>query len=233
MQPTIADLLGSLESGMPTLTGEDQRLARICVRLLADGQPLEIDRLADAAGRLVRDVDEALARLPWVFRDDQNKVIGYGGAILLETPHQLQIDGRHLFSSCAGDALFLPFMFEGGARVESTCPTTQQPIVLTVSSVGVSDRTPADVVMSYPLPGVDGFSFTGDLVSRLCSFSHFFASEDAAKEWIGSHQGAFPMSIENGFTLAEWWAARLYGVGQVPDVDLRSGLAVCDQGPGH
>jgi alkylmercury lyase len=193
--------------------------------LLADGLPVEIERLSDAMGRPAPEVDGDLARLPWVFRDDQNRVIGYGGAILLETPHRLLIDGRQLYSSCAGDALFLPFIFDG-ARVESTCPTTKEQINLTVSAAGVSDITPADVVMSYPLPGDDGFSFTGDLVSRLCSFAHFFASEEAAEAWTAKHEGAFPLSIEDGFTLAQWWAARLYGIGKAPLWDAGSGHSV-------
>jgi len=216
LQPTIADLLDKLENALPPLTDQDRSLARTCVSLLADGQPVRIERLAGALGRPQWEVDEDLAKLSWVYRDDQNRVIGYGGALVIETPHRLLVDGREFYAMCAGDALLLPLSLDRETRVESTCPTTKKRITMTVSSAGVRNLTPAGVVMSYPLPGDDGYSFTGDLAGRLCSYAHFFASEDAAKSWIAAHQGACQLSIEDGFTLAQWWTARLFGVGEAP-----------------
>jgi len=218
-QPTIADLLEKLESALPPLTDEDRRLAQTCVRLLADGEPVKVQRLAGALGRPEAEVYKDLAKLPWVYRDDQDRVIGYGGALLIETPHRLRVDDRQLYAMCAGDALILPLSFESDVSVESTCPTTKERITLTVSSAGVRNVSPAGAVMSYPLPGEEGYSFSGDLASRMCNFSHFFASEAAAKHWISEHQGAFQLSIENGFMLAQWWAVYLFGIGNASTRD--------------
>jgi alkylmercury lyase len=43
--------------------------------------------------------------------------------------------------------------------------------------------------------------FDADVVRSFCHFVHFFASEEAAREWIAGHSGTFTLSLEQGFRL--------------------------------
>jgi alkylmercury lyase len=63
-------------------------------------------------------------------------MIGFRGLALPAMPHRLQVDGRTLHAWCAWDTLFLPQLIGKPAGVESTCPTTEQTIRLTVTPDG-------------------------------------------------------------------------------------------------
>lgn len=210
MQTTTGTLAESLEVAIPFADDEDRRLARTVTRLLGDGEPVEDDRLAAALDRPDGAVRERLSRLPGVYRDDRERIVGFWGLSVVETPHRLHVDGLELYAWCAVDSLFQPIVLGREAHVESTCPTTGARITLTVSRDGLSGLRPAGAVTSFLPPGDDGFS--GDVIRRFCHFIHFFASEDAAQLWTAYHDGTFVLSVEDAFELARFWAARAYGV---------------------
>jgi alkylmercury lyase len=137
-------------------------------------------------------------------------VVGFWGLSVTEMPHRLRAEGRNLYTWCAWDTLFLPIALGEQVEVESICPTTGEPITLTVSPDGVSDVDPPGAVMSFLLPGEQ--SFSGDVIRGFCHFVHFFASDDAARAWTAEHAGTFELSIEDGFELGRFWAARAFGV---------------------
>lgn len=213
IHPTIAELAKLMEAALPPMTDEHRRLARTLTRALGEGRPVDIARLADAFGRPEPEVAEAVAELPFVYRDDEQRVTGFAGlavADLAKTPHRLGLAGRELYAWCAWDTLFLPIVLDREARVHSTCPTTGERITLTVSPAGFADLHPSGAAMSFLLPGEDGLS--GDVIRGYCHFVHFFASEEAARTWVGEHEGTFQISIEDAFELARFWAASLFGV---------------------
>jgi alkylmercury lyase len=96
------------------------------IRLLADGEPVALERLAAAAGWPVEDVEVALAAKPSAERDDQGRRVGLA-LTLRPTPHRFTVDGRRLFAWCSSDTLMLPVVIGRPAVVESTCPQTGQP----------------------------------------------------------------------------------------------------------
>lgn len=221
-QIAIAELFKGLEAAFRPMTGEhDRRLAGTLYRLLAEGQPVETGRLAEAVDSPEGEVAADLAEAPFeviVYQDDQGRVVGFGGlavAELGETPHRLHVGGPELYAWCADDALFLPIVLDREARVESSCPTTGERITLTVSPEGVSDLEPSGAVMSFLDPGtleargVEGWG--GDVIRNGCHFIHFFASDEAAQAWISQHPGTIQLSIEDGFELGRRWIAYAFG----------------------
>lgn len=136
-----------------------------------------------------------MATLPWVVRDDRDRVVGFWGLTVIETPHRL------------------PFLLGGEEiSIESTCPTTGDPITLTVSPEGIRDVSPASAAVSLVVPGE---GFTGEstqVIKNACHFIHFFASDRAAEAWTAQHEGAFAassgvhkafvLSIQDAFELA-------------------------------
>jgi alkylmercury lyase len=209
------ELVQQLDGALPPLGDEDRRVARTLVRLLGEGDPVEPERLAAALGGSASEAAEAIARLPLVYRDRDERVVGFWGLSVAETPHRLRADGRDLYTWCAWDTLFLAIALGERVEVESTCPTTAEPITLTVSPESVGDVHPQGAVMSFLLPGERGFS--GDVIRGFCHYVHFFASKEAARAWTAEHDGTFELSIEDGFELGRRWAARAFAAGSTVD----------------
>jgi alkylmercury lyase len=209
---TTDELARELDVALPPLSDEDRPVARTLVRLLGKGEPVEPERLADALGVSTREAAEAIGELPFVYRDDDGRVVGFWGLSVAEMPHRLRADGRNLYTWCAWDTLFLPIALGEQVEVESACPTTGEPITLTVSPDGISNLQPSGAVMSFRLPGEQGFS--SDVIRSFCRFVHFFASDDSARAWTAGHEGTFQLSIDDGFELGRFWAARAFGTSQ-------------------
>ena len=104
---TSAELDVTLAAALPAINAEGKRLARDVARLLAEGEPLETERIASALGLPEAEAEAAIAELPWVVRDDGDRVVGFWGLAVVETPHRLHVAGRDLFAFCAMDALYL------------------------------------------------------------------------------------------------------------------------------
>ena len=219
---TAADVAEPLEAGFPPATSsEDQRLASTLFRLLAEGDPVETERLAAAAARPEADVSAALASPafdPLVYRDDRGRIIGFGGlgvAELGESVHRLRIgDGREVYAWCAGDSLFLPIALGTQVRVESRDPVTGQTVTFLGSPQGFRELQPPRAVMSMLTPEEIGARVERgeDVIQGLCHWLFFFASEDAAREWTSERPGTATFPIEEGFELGRRWMAHKWGI---------------------
>jgi hypothetical protein len=54
--------------------------------------------------------------------------------------------------------------------------------------------------MSFLLP--EAASIQKDILSAFCCFVHFFPSQEAGESWVAQNDGAFLLSIEEGFAVA-------------------------------
>lgn len=216
IEAETARLAEEVEAAITLLTDEDRRLARTLIRLLAEGEPVEVRRLAEALDRPEPEVAERLIEQPHgLYQDERGRVIGFSGLALSDlakSPHRLQIDGRELYAWCAPDTLGVPIVLDREIQVESICPTTEERISLTVSPEGFTDLTPPGAAMSFLRPERWGLG-TGDVVSNVCHFMYYFASTEAARTWTAEHEGTFPVSIGDGFELVRVAVARMLGVG--------------------
>jgi alkylmercury lyase len=193
-------LAGAIDAARPSLDPLEQRVALTLYGLLAGGQPVPVDALAARVDEPPASVQRILARWPEVFRDDQQRVIGFHGLSLGETPHSFRVHGRRLYAWCAWDTLFLPQLLKAQAQVESRCPSTGEPVRLTVSPARVESATPSQAVVSMLVPGS---KFDEDVVTSFCHYIHFFSSEQAAETWIARHPGTFTLSLEQAFELGQ------------------------------
>jgi alkylmercury lyase len=177
---------------------DQQRLQLTLLRLLAEGAPVEPERLSGHTELPDSEVRALLAGWHGVHRDEVGRVVAFRGLSVVEAPHRLRVEGRELFTWCAWDTLLLPQLIGCPAEVESICPTTGATVSLRVGSDGPSEVSPADAVLSFIRPGP---AFTEDTVASFCRFVHFFASPQAAEAWIRRHPGTFVISIEQGFEI--------------------------------
>jgi alkylmercury lyase len=175
---------------------EGEELLPHAIRLLADGQPLPLERLAAAAGRSVDDVEAALADQISAERDDHGRLVGLV-LTLRPTTHRFTVDGRALFAWCASDTLMLPVILGRPALVESTCPQTGQPIRVELTPDGVDRVDPPDAVMTAVRPA----SQLADVRSATCNHGHFFSSIAATAAWTDAHPAGHIYPVEQAFRL--------------------------------
>ena len=165
------------------------------VRLVAEGRPVPLARVAAASGWPESKVATVLRGFPRVDWDEQGRLVGLG-LMLRPTSHRFTLDGQALFGWCATtDTLLFPVMLGRAGRVESTCPATGASISMTVSPAGVADLAPATAVIAE-VPPVAGVA---DLRSTVCDQTHFLASAEAAGDWRTAHPAGQVLSVDAVF----------------------------------
>lgn len=197
----IERLADRLIAAIPKLDPGEQTVAVALIRMLAKGEPVSEQALAAALNVPESRHRETVGSWPGVFRDDDQRIIGFMGLSVVEFgDHRFEVDGRTLTAWCAWDTLFLPALLGETAQVTSRCPTTGEQISLTVSNDGPGEVRPADAVLSFLAPRRQ---FDADVVRSFCHFVHFFASEHAAEDWIAQNPDTFTLSIDDGYRLGQ------------------------------
>jgi len=217
-QNDLTALAGDIAGGMPKLDRTEQRVAVELYRLLADGQPVEHERLARRARVPLSRVTQVLSSWPGVYQEDQGQVIGFWGLSLAKMPpHRFEVAGKKLWTWCAWDALFIPGILGIAARVESTCATTGESVSMVVGPQGVTELSPAGSVLSFRRP--EG-RFDYNVIQNFCHYVLFFSSEAAGREWTSLRPNAFLLTIPDAFELGRRLVERHYG--RMPDAEARA-----------
>jgi alkylmercury lyase len=180
-------------------------LAPYVVRLVAEGAPVPLARVAAASGWPEEKVTTALRSFPRVDWDERGRLLGLG-LTLRATPHRFLLEGQTLYAWCAVDTLVFPVLLGKQARVESVCPVTATPISLTVTPTGVADLNPGDT-MVVEMPPTAG---EPDLRSTVCDQTHFLAGAQAVTEWRAAHPHGQVAAVPEAFDRTR---ARITGLG--------------------
>ncbi|MEU9426253.1 organomercurial lyase MerB [Streptomyces sp. NPDC048342] len=168
-------------------------LLRPLLTLLAGGEPVTVDRLAAQAGRTEDEIREVLADMPDTEYDTEGRIIG-NGLTHNPTPHRYETSGRTLYAWCAMDTLVFPAMVGHTAQVTSPCRATGEPVRLTVTPDGPTHVEPATAVVSVVTPDAPT-----SVRAAFCNQVHFFASADAAKDWLTEHPDASVVPVADAF----------------------------------
>nr|WP_302170025.1 organomercurial lyase MerB [Streptomyces sp. TBY4] len=161
--------------------------------LLAAGEPVAVDQLADRAGRTADEIRQALADMPDTEYDTDGRIIG-NGLTQNPTPHRYETGGRTLYTWCALDTLVFPAIIGHTAQVTSPCWATGEPVRLTVTPDGPTHVEPATAVVSLVTPDAPA-----SVRVSFCNQVHFFTSADAAKDWLAEHPGAQVLPVADAF----------------------------------
>jgi alkylmercury lyase len=199
----LDDVAASIVNAFPTLDAFEQHLSLKLYRLLANGDPVPRDLLAERLQAPIDTVNRIIDAWPGVFSDSQQRIIGYWGlsiAAAYASPHRLTIDGRTLSAWCAWDTLFLPQLLGKPAEVESTSPPPAETVELVVTPTRVEHIEPADARTSFLLP--DASEIRKNIVTAFCHFVHFFPSRPAGEAWTAQHPGTFTLSVEEAHAIA-------------------------------
>jgi alkylmercury lyase len=191
----------------PHLDEPGERVARTLYQLLAHGQPVAPETLAEAAGTDPETIAATLGSWHGIHRDSSGAVTGFWGLTIDTTPHRLHVAGRTLHAWCAWDTLFLPVLLDSTAEVESICPATGATLRLVVAPTGIR-KAPPGTVMSFVTP--DRTQVQADVVRHLCRFVRFFVSSRDAADWLEKHPDAFLVSLAEAWHLARIKLAAQY-----------------------
>ncbi len=198
------------------LSPEEQKYSLSLYRILAQGEPVSRDRLADALNTSHEKINHFLQDRMGVYYDDNQNIIGYMGLGLAKMTHQFTVNNKTLYTWCAWDSLFIPALLNTTAHVESLCQATKEPVRFTVSSDGVKELNPEDAVMSVLIPdaGDEGFteSCCKDVISSFCHFVYFFKSHETGLGWVNTRKESYAvLSIKEAFELGRQFNDSIHG----------------------
>jgi alkylmercury lyase len=199
----MSNMLNLTERLASPATGLDPEIWVPLLRLLAQGQPVELGALAAAAGKTMPEVIRALANVPDTEYDDNGRIIGQG-LTLKPTPHHIEIGGTSLYTWCALDTLIFPAILGVPARIESTCRATSAPVLIHIDATGAVRAQPTSTVVSL----VDPDDMTS-VRSTFCNQVHFFASPEAAQPWLATHSGGTVISVMDAYRVGAGMAEAL------------------------
>ncbi|GLD45106.1 alkylmercury (organomercurial) lyase MerB [Mycobacterium kiyosense] len=197
MTPDIAQLAHRLNDSLGDTKnpGSKPWLFRPLLELLAQGQPVTIDQIADATASTVEQVRDALVAMPDTEYDERGRIVG-SGLTLRPTPHHFEIDGRQLYTWCALDTLIFPAILDRTADVTSPCHSTGQPVHLTIGTDGITSVEPATAVVSIVTPDAPT-----SIRAAFCNHVHFFANPEAAQPWLGEHPSGSILPVADAYQL--------------------------------
>jgi alkylmercury lyase len=196
---TPAALASELAAATPRLSEREQHLVLTLYRLLAAGRRVDSSVLAESARLPVEAVRAALERLPGVYTDGRQRVIGFWGLSIRPMPHEMTVNGQTIYAWCAWDTLFLPELLAATAEIQSRCPATGRRISLTIKGTQVTSQDPAETVLSLLHRDQP---FDADTIRTFCDYVHFFVNPDAAAEWTAQREGTFTLSLAHGSEIA-------------------------------
>lgn len=212
---TVGEMAEAISSAMPHLDATEQQIATAIYRLLAEGEPVTPQAVAQAIEVPVGRVEEALTLWPGVYLDDDGRVVGFWGLTItkLEPEYRFLIDGKTSYAWCALDTLFIPAFLGKTVGVEATCPVTGERVSLVIDRNGAREVTPAGAVVSMVVPDSP---FGYDVIESFCHRVLFFASEEAGASWAAKHEGTTLLSVQEAFevgrALSERIAPDVFGV---------------------
>ncbi len=211
--PAVDRLWQAVAPNLPALTPEEQRAGIVLVRELARGEPVTAAQLAQAIGASTADARSLLERpglKAFVYRDELGRVVGYLGLAVTPMHHRFVLNGRTLWTWCAGDSLFLPGVLNETAEVESRDPEGGELVRLTISPTRIEAVESEDVVVSMVKPDAPDFRSAALIMATACHHIFFFASRAAGERWVGKHLGMWLLSLDEAFEFGKRFRESLF-----------------------
>lgn len=173
------------------------------MKLLAQGDPVDIADLGAATGRPVEEIRAALEAMADTEYDGSGRIVGQG-LTQRPTQHRFEVDGEQLYTWCALDTLIFPTLLGAPARIQSAYKSTGTPVRVRVDSSGVTSVEPATAVVSLVNP-----EDMSSVRSSFCNQVHFFASPEEAGTWLENHPDGTVVPVHEAYRLASSMAEKM------------------------
>lgn len=204
--PTFEEVVASMSAARPPLSADQQQWAVTLLQTLAEGEPVSAAELAGGTGLSPQEASRFLDVLPGVYRDDQDRVIGFWGLTVAHMPpHRYRLGDRDLFTWCAWDPFLVTPLLGGHAAITSKDAHTGEAVSFRLTGDSVTELSHPGLTLSFTLPN----EWTDDVITSFCHFIHYFTGEDSARAWTSTHPGTFVLALEDAVTLADVWRRQL------------------------
>jgi alkylmercury lyase len=180
-----------------SVNAEGRAIMRHLILLLAEGQPVALERVAVVLERSPGEVVTTLRQLPSIEFDEHGSIVG-AGLTLRPTPHRFTMNDRTMFTWCALDALMFPALLGQPVQVESPCAATGTTVRVKITPTGVEQIDPPEAVVSVLVPEV-----SADIRRSFCCHVNFFSSAEAASQWLSEHPGATTLPVREAYRLGQ------------------------------
>jgi alkylmercury lyase len=197
---TLYEIAAAISAALPALDLTDRQISTQIHRHMSSGEPVDPAVVANAVGVPVDRVEEKLNSWPGVFRDDQGRVVGFGGQAIakLDPEYRFLSEGKTSYAWCALDTLFIPPILGKTVSVEASDPVSGEAVSLVVDGGGARDVRPAGALVSMVVP--EG-PFDYDVIDTFCHRVLFFASEQTGARWVAENPGTMLLSVPEAFEL--------------------------------
>jgi alkylmercury lyase len=171
-------------------------------RLLAKGQPVEVDFLAQSLGEETSTVNAALKQVPPsnIVYTQTGAISAYRGLDINKSRHRIIINNKTLYTWCAFDCLFLPELLRCEAEIFSTCPGSGHEVHFHLDCNGNTIPAPANLFISFVMPDVRDYE--DDLRQKFCCHVNFFTNKKAGVDWTNNRANCALITIEEAIDLA-------------------------------
>ncbi len=164
--------------------GDAQALVRKAAfqLLLARGDAIDLDSLRAHTGLSKKSVSTVVGLLDSAGRMRRNtkgEVVGSGGLSVIPDRHEIELDGRRLWTWCAYDILGIFGALGAGGRALSPSPPHEKTIVLHFAQ-GRPEQSEAVLFR----PDEDLISSCENVYEQWCPNSNLFASRELAEQWV-------------------------------------------------
>jgi len=189
------------------------------LRLLAEGKPVPLERLA-AVSRRPLEAIQSLLQCSDIEVDSEGRIVGWGLS-LVPTPHQFRLGEQTLYAWCALDTLLLPALLGRTAHIVSICPATGKSVSLTVTPTQIERLEPASAVVSVRLPEAE--TDLCEVRGSICLQGHFFESHEDASAWPSLHPQALLLTVEEAAQLGRELARQFLALAPGSLLSLKNG----------
>lgn len=203
----VSALASSLTGADGLIDQRDGHIALALYRLLAEGKPVPIRRLAARAARTHAEVTAWLRGARTVRLDDDHNVVAFQGLDLRPTRHVLDVAGRTLHAWCAADALGVPQLLDQPVTVRSTDPITDEPLSFTLDGTQLRDPEPSTITVSVIRPGgvpelvANDDSPLDERIMAVCGPINFFRSAASGQTFTDHVTHTVQLTLADGVEL--------------------------------
>ena len=179
--------------------GDPQTLRRLIpasIQLLAEGEPVSPDQIADASGVPVDQVQATLRGISDIEWTADGRVEGFG-LTRRPTPHRFRIGEADLYTWCAMDTLIFAASLDRPVQIESPDGATGEVLHLETDGRRIVAADPPSIVVSWFVdPAGTGFR------AATCQFGHFFASREGAAAWAAKYPQGGVLTLDEALDAA-------------------------------
>lgn len=182
-----------------------QRVIPASVRLLAEGEPVSVAQIADAAALPLDRVEASLRGVPDVEWTADGRVEGFG-LTRRPTQHKFRVGDAEMYTWCAMDTLIFAAVLDRPVQIESPDGATGAPLRLETDGRRIVTADPPSIVVSWFFdPAGTGFR------ASICQFGHFFASRESAAAWAAKYQQGGVLGLDEALDASRALVADMFG----------------------